>query len=546
MAINYPNNGFDTFTEPDMPEETPLSGSGSATRNHVQHHKDLGDAVEALERNAAPVAHDHSGGTGDLDTAKLAQANTHESADTDTATSALHHTLGTGAYQAAAGNHVHDYDSTTIVNKPLVRCLSTARPNDPYLGLQIYEVDTNRVRVWSQFTASNIANTGLYSTDTFERSSSVDMGPDWLQVYTFNDRGTMATPDGHNLAWIDTGDDPNQCIARRINPVDQYTTTDDQIIVWQTGSRVIEGHLPWITTSGSNDMFFRMSDDGTSYLRLVFTYNEWNQGSAILYGTKTGPAGEQRIGSLAAPTNQPWTYWTGELIGNTMSVYVGSNFIGKIIDSNGVANKGANYRGWGVGMVAGDRGPIGGLFSGQVTPSDIASVTIKDATYYTGTPIWQLLPVGAIPTCRLRQNAAQKLETNGSVLEWGTELEDNFNFFNASASKTDIVIKEAGLYHVDAAIQWNPQVVPDVATAVLAINGVDTSFRQSQFMRGNLFTPGFSQTLSVSGKVRFAQNDILTVKAKYTASNSIINQIFSFFDGTSKIQSRIEVSFLGA
>jgi hypothetical protein len=36
------------------------------------------------------------------------QANSHASADTDTATTALHHTLGTGANQAAAGNHTHN------------------------------------------------------------------------------------------------------------------------------------------------------------------------------------------------------------------------------------------------------------------------------------------------------------------------------------------------------------------------------------------------------------------------------------------------------
>jgi hypothetical protein len=47
-----------------------------------------------------PVSHDHSGN-------KLAQANTHETADTDSATSSLHHTIGTSATQAAAGNHAH-------------------------------------------------------------------------------------------------------------------------------------------------------------------------------------------------------------------------------------------------------------------------------------------------------------------------------------------------------------------------------------------------------------------------------------------------------
>lgn len=48
--------------------------------------------------------HAHSGGA---QASKLTQANSHQSPDTDTATTALHHTLGTGANQAAAGNHTH-------------------------------------------------------------------------------------------------------------------------------------------------------------------------------------------------------------------------------------------------------------------------------------------------------------------------------------------------------------------------------------------------------------------------------------------------------
>lgn len=47
--------------------------------------------------------HDHDGAP----TAKLTQANTHESPDTDTGTSSLHHTIGSGANQSAAGNHTH-------------------------------------------------------------------------------------------------------------------------------------------------------------------------------------------------------------------------------------------------------------------------------------------------------------------------------------------------------------------------------------------------------------------------------------------------------
>jgi hypothetical protein len=72
--------------------------------------------------------HDHTDEEGE----QLAQANTHQTPDTDAATSSLHHTLGTGATQAAAGDHVHsllpriETDTTTevagdkliVANKP--------------------------------------------------------------------------------------------------------------------------------------------------------------------------------------------------------------------------------------------------------------------------------------------------------------------------------------------------------------------------------------------------------------------------------------------
>jgi len=59
-----------------------------------------GVTPKMIEDPRAPANHDHASN-------KLAQSNTHESPDTDTAPTALHHTLGTGANQAAAGNHNH-------------------------------------------------------------------------------------------------------------------------------------------------------------------------------------------------------------------------------------------------------------------------------------------------------------------------------------------------------------------------------------------------------------------------------------------------------
>ena len=53
--------------------------------------------------------HSHGGSP----TQKLVQANTHESPDTDSGTSSLHHTIGAGANQAAAGNHSHAHSALT-------------------------------------------------------------------------------------------------------------------------------------------------------------------------------------------------------------------------------------------------------------------------------------------------------------------------------------------------------------------------------------------------------------------------------------------------
>lgn len=550
MVTSFPNGSppYDVFLEPTAPESTSLSqGNG---RNHVEHHRDLGDAVQALQENVALKGHDHSGGTGFFASPKLVQANTHQPSsppaslaaarafgDTDQSLNSLHHTLGPSAYQAAPGDHNHDYD--TLPNRPFIRCTSTTRPSDPQLGTWIWETDTNRARVWAQFTANNIANAGLYSTDDFERFSDTSMGATlWAQTYTIaGTHGVMATPDGHNLSWKDQGTSPGRCIARRIKSQDATTQTDDQIITWQTGGVAIEYHLPWITTSASNDMYFRMSGDGQSYLRAAFTFSEWGHGAVTLYATKTGPAGEQRIGALAANTRQAWTYWTGEMIGNTLTVYCGAAFVGKIVDSNNVANKGANYRGWGIGMSAGDH-----LVVGQTTPSNIAAVTIRDASYFTGTPIWQLLPVGSMPACRVRQALTQPLSPNGSTIEWSSALEDNFGFWNAAGDRTQIVIKEPGLYQVEAAIQWNPSLVPEVATASLCLDGIETTLQASQYMRSNAW--GVSQTLYVSGKLRCAQNQALTLRASFKAQSGIIAQIASFFESNTKINSRLDLAYI--
>lgn len=555
MATNYPfggNDGLDEFIEPTAPETTPLSQAGTGNFNHVQSHQNMGDAIEALQFWGTLKTHDHSGDPGDpADRSKgfkLAQANTHQNVDTDASAAAIHHTLGTGATQAAPGNHGHDYYDLTSI--PLRICTSSTRPVGAGLGSLIYETDTNRMRVWAQFTASNVAVSGVDSTDNFNRTNPANMGTGWSQVYTPGSYGVMATPDGFHLSWTDSGNDPARCVARRVNPADMHTLTDDQIIIWKTGGTAQEYYTPfWGATSPSNDFYFRMSDDGLSYLRLVSTYNEWGQGSLTLYGTKTGPGGEQRIGSMSANTYQTNMFWIAEMIGDTLSVSYGPNLtgstvpVGKIIDRYSVANKDANYRGWGTGMVAGNRQGLDAVAYGQVTPAEISQITIKDAIYYVGRPLWQLLPVAAVPIVRLRQSMSQKINAAGTFLQWGQELEDNFGFYNP-ASPSLITVTEPGLYHLNVAIQWNAQGVPEEGTVVACINGVETDLRNSAYQKigTTSASAGFSQTLALSGKLRLAVNDVVSIKVKHSDPN-FWTQLFSWFDSSSKVNSRLDLIY---
>lgn len=544
MPTNYPDgtnpalgpDGFDDFRVTTLPEDTPLSQAGpGATRNHPELHEDEGDAIEALQHNAALKGHDHSGDPDDIRKgAKLDQANTHENPDTDTA-GGIHHTVGEGHEQAARGDHVHDYnDGTRLLNRPYVICTSTSRPAQPYEGLQIYETDTDRVRVWGSFAATE-AVVGLNSIDNFDQGPGPLSTTNWDPViYTQDDEdhGTMGTPDGQNLSWTDESGFTNSGFTRRKNPADAVTLTDDQVITWKTGDVKIEDILLF-TSPASNDKYFRMSADKSAYWRLTVGHD----GAKVLY-TTTGKANEKVLGTLPGiDADVENMEWRAQVVGRTLSLYRAGEFMGSIVDTKNVTNKNADHRGWGIGMSAGQRG------FGQTTPANEQWVRIQDFVYYTAVNRWTVLPVCKIPVVRLRQSANQKLVAAGTLVEWTDELEDDFDFFT-TAAKTDIMVKEPGLYDIKMAIQWNPSKTPDIATAVLCINGLETTIRKQQFMRGGGFNPGFSQTLDLGGQLRFNTNDVLTVKVSYTGSGNLVDQIFTWFDGPSKINSRIDMNYV--
>jgi hypothetical protein len=151
VVTTYPGTA-DTFNVPSSPTTTPLSSAGTGTRNHVSHHRDLGDAVMAIQNNVTQITHTHDS-TG-LNGPKLDQANTHQNVDTDVAANSLHHTLGIGATQAAAGSHLHDTSYVRLDNNI----------DQTITGKKIFPVGTKAINILdfqnSQHSHTDIANGG--------------------------------------------------------------------------------------------------------------------------------------------------------------------------------------------------------------------------------------------------------------------------------------------------------------------------------------------------------------------------------------------------
>lgn len=535
MSILYPGTpeapAFDTFHVPTLPEDTPLSQAGPGNdRNLVESIDDIGDAIEQLERGASYRDHDHSGDSTHIRKgSKLKAVNTHEDVLVD-APGAIHRTVGPGQHQAAAGNHTHDYNDGTITSLPLKICTSTTRPGAPVEGMIIYEKDTKAFRQWALF-ANNVVVDGFNTLYEFDTVSTLGVGgTGWTQSYSGGDtKGKMTTPAGA-LVWVDNGNERNRSWARRA----ETTQTDDQVFTWMTGSTVIEETLLF-TESASNDWYFRVSSDEQSYLRLIVG-NDW----VAVNWTSTGRAGEKELGRLNnINTDIPNTQWRAQMVGRELQIFRAGELLGTIKDTQNVTSKGVGFRGFMIGMEAGVRG------FGQTTPGHILWWRVQDLRYYASTNRWTLLPLGATPVTRLRQSKAQKLYSTGTIIEWAEELEDNFGYFDKNASSTDVVVKEPGMYRVEAALQWDPQFAPDQAHVVVLINGLETTVRDSKYIRGSGFTPGFSQTLSLAAPIRLAANDVVTIKAFYTAGNSLLDKIFSYFDSNSKVNSRLDLTYTG-
>lgn len=155
-TTNFPGSN-DSFGVPSAPASTALNSAGDSARNMVNNHGDMGAAIMAMQAEATYLTHAHDGTA--RNGSKLVQANTHQSPDTDSSATALHHTIGTGANQGAAGNHTH-----TVANVwPVGSVFITAVAGTPTsFGLP---------GTWSQITGVFVVASGSTFTGTGGTSS---------------------------------------------------------------------------------------------------------------------------------------------------------------------------------------------------------------------------------------------------------------------------------------------------------------------------------------------------------------------------------------
>lgn len=567
MAIEYdpPNDlTVDVFTVPSTPESTPLSQAGSSNRDHPEMHADVGLALEKLEKWAAIKTHDHSGdATSPASGPQLEQANTHQNADTDASPQAIHHTLagplGGSPLQASPGNHTHYYGD--LLQTPMTICTSVSRPTQPFLGQQIYETDTNRARVWGQFS-NNVITQGLYSVDYFNQSNSSSLDSNWKQTYGLTPsaaNGIMATPDGQSCSWTaGSSNVANWCIALRSNPADATTTTDDQVVTYQTAQNLVQ----WEAFAGyaTNDVYLRVAPDLSSYVRFAVAVN-----FITVYYTVNGPANEQQLGQFGWPfesatqTNASGSTWLTNLSvsgsdmqtviagatlsfvaqGRSFQAQVNGQTVATFNDAAAVTAMGPANRGWGFGMHA----PQAILF-GQLTPANLKYVGISDYIRYASVNRWSLLSSAQTPCLIMsQQKTRQNFATTGTNLTFDTVTVDNFGMYSPN-SPSQIRIQESGLYHIDASSQWDPAVVPNIAGIVVMLNGQRTGLQTQQWLQWNNMQPGFSQTVAVTGKMRLAVNDILTIQVFFVGGSQLLTDIYSFIDINNGVFSHCEIGYL--
>jgi hypothetical protein len=252
----------------------------------VQYNVSTG-ALEVYDRSTTPF-----GGTAGWRTLYKASTGHHDSVVTDASDAALHHTLGTGQYQAAKGNHTHAGSAITPTNVWATTQGTIATP---------------AIRIGSLNASQEYGGIFLSSSyyPRWSRSSSggaVDMG--WLALYKEDSKKIKASKLAANGDWtvIDNTDTPwISAFYKTVNGSNVAYAEDDTLIVTveTTGtSPILSTNYPLsvhIVSRSGNDAVFRVTTGAR------FTVDGSDN---ILKRYEVVPTGNVTLNILAVPNGQ--------------------------------------------------------------------------------------------------------------------------------------------------------------------------------------------------------------------------------------------------
>lgn len=394
-------------------------------------------------------------------------------------------------------------------------------PGNPFVSLLVQDSQGAIQTPANPATVLGVTSTALTNASIGVNliPASSGLGTNYNQAYVVGSTpacGLMGVPSSGAASWLVGQNVPGRCIAHSVAPGASTTVADDQDFTFTTGSA-----MPTLFSSQSPtvDLYARMSADGNSYVRLALTY-----GGAQLWYSRTGPTGEQPLGSVSTGTQSPNIEWEYKITGNTFTLYRGGVSVMNIVDDQNLAASGPSNRGWALGMSA-IAGP-----TAQIPPATLTQLTVNDLPIYGTQPIWQLTNGGSVPHVLAETHVGQQVAVNSVVAAFfDTILEDLWGYFGHGSigvqttvpQTTGITITEAGNYDLHASVPWDPSYYGfDWARIGFTVNGQDIGRNKMQFMVGNGTAPGFAQTLEIFASWHFAAGDVLRVVVSHNSSTA--------------------------
>lgn len=210
-----------------------------------------------------------------------------------------------------------------------------------------------------------------------QNNTQLGNGTEWAQYYSATTQGFWATTTAGIATWVGAGLGNATCRCRNLDPVFGKTTTDYQQVSMTIGSTLI------INDAADNDLYVRMDDTGTYYVRCKI-----GSDAAALYYSLGGGTPEVQIGAAVTTgitqaagnvytllagnisTNSPRQFQLYQKVGSTQTLVATWN------DTSNASALGGSYRGWGFGASVGAYAFF--FFPFEATPSSITAVTIVD------------------------------------------------------------------------------------------------------------------------------------------------------------------------